>query len=217
MLDRLQAARRRRRRHRSAVRLHGRPRPTGPSPQLRLEPQQGRSDPFTIQDLTSDPFIYLSGPRRGVYLQCRVLIEYDIRMKQSGDTMQDDDLPLIDGAATFIDGAITNGTSLDGTDTSREASSSSSSQRSGPVVSLLGYRTKSRSSIRGDIGDLCELKRFVVAVRLNSPLFLYFKAPALGADPICKFAFRAVSHELDSSSTIEVKVTCQICTSSRLM
>lgn len=132
MLDRLQAARRRRWRPRSAVRLHGRPRPTGPSPQLRLEPQQGRSDPFTIQDLTSDPFIYLSGPRRGVYLQCRVLIEYDIRMKQSGDTMQDDDLPLINGAATFIDGAITNGTSLDGTDTSREASSSSS-QRSGPM------------------------------------------------------------------------------------
>uniref|UniRef100_A0A0Q3VEZ4 Uncharacterized protein n=1 Tax=Setaria italica TaxID=4555 RepID=A0A0Q3VEZ4_SETIT len=71
------------------------------------------------------------------------------------------------------------------------------------LCELVGYRKKSRSSIRGDIGDLCELKRFVVAVRLNSPLFLYFKAPALGVDPICKFAFRAVSHELDSSSTIE--------------
>ncbi|PAN21856.1 hypothetical protein PAHAL_3G494900 [Panicum hallii] len=33
-----------------------------------------REDPFVVQDLRSDPFIYLSGPNRGIYLQCRVLI-----------------------------------------------------------------------------------------------------------------------------------------------
>ena len=66
-----------------------------------------REDPFVIHDLRSDPFIYLSGPKRGIYLR-----RYDMKIKR-GDNTGQDDLPLIDGAATFseltfIHGAITN-------------------------------------------------------------------------------------------------------------
>jgi hypothetical protein len=81
------------------------------------------------------------------------------------------------------------------------------------ITGFVGRITQEIKIFRGTIGDLCDVKRFVVAVRLNSDLFLYFKVPALGVDPICKFAVGAVAHgctyrchELDSS-TIEVKVT----------
>jgi hypothetical protein len=208
---------------------------------------RSREDPFTIQDLISDPFIYLSGPQRGIYLQCPVLIEYYIRIKR--DRMQDD-LTLIDEAATFsemacIDGAITNGIkgdhgarveitrtllreSVEATvevwlttkNTKPAGGRSRHDDLSGLDLSITGFVGRIRQGqeikmFRGTIGDLCEGKRFVVAVRLSSPLFLYFKAPALGADPVvCKFAMRAVAHgctyrchELDSSSTIDVRVT----------
>ncbi|TVU49102.1 hypothetical protein EJB05_00393, partial [Eragrostis curvula] len=59
-----------------------------------------RDDPYIIEDVNSDPFIYLSGPKRGVYLECLVLMEYDIRIKNGASTEQDD-LQLVDGAATF--------------------------------------------------------------------------------------------------------------------
>ncbi|CAN6352300.1 unnamed protein product [Urochloa humidicola] len=61
---------------------------------------RSRDDPLIIPDPTSDPFIYLSGPKRGVYLQSRVLIEYDVRIKVREEEEEEDDLPLIDGAAT---------------------------------------------------------------------------------------------------------------------
>ena len=196
-----------------------------------------REDPFVIQDLRSDPFIYLSGPKRGIYLQCRVLVEYDMKIKRGDDT-GDDDLPLIDGAATFseltfIHGAITNRIKGDcgvRVDIARAllheaveatvqvwVTDSGGNASSGLDLSITGFVGRIPQEIkifRGTIGDLCDVKRFVVAVRLNSVLFLHFKVPALGADPICKFAANAVAHgctyrchELDDSSTIEVKVT----------
>ncbi|CAL4905260.1 unnamed protein product [Urochloa decumbens] len=68
---------------------------------------RSRDDPLVIPDPTSDPFIYLSGPKRGVYLQSRVLIEYDVRIKAREGEELEDDLPLIDGAATVSELAWT--------------------------------------------------------------------------------------------------------------
>ena len=195
-----------------------------------------REDPFVIHDLRSDPFIYLSGPKRGIYLQCRVLVEYDMRIKRGDDAGEEDDLPLIDGAATFseltfIHGAITNRIkgdrgarvdiarallheSVEATVQVWVTDSGSGGDASGGLdLSITGFVGRIPEEIkifRGTIGDLCrDVKRFVVAVRLNSVLILHFKVPALGADPVCKFAVTAVAHgctyrchELDSSSAI---------------
>ncbi|EEC69021.1 hypothetical protein OsI_37817 [Oryza sativa Indica Group] len=62
-----------------------------------------RDDPFTIRDV-SYPFIQMTGPKRGITMNSRVMIEYDLRIKR-GENEQDD-LVLIDGAATFSE--ITN-------------------------------------------------------------------------------------------------------------
>ncbi|KAF8692138.1 hypothetical protein HU200_039739 [Digitaria exilis] len=196
---------------------------------------RSRDNPFTIQDLHSDPFIYLSGPTRGIYLQRPVLIEYDLRIKQEGGRKHDD-LQLIDGAATFseltfIQGATTNRIDGDGgarVDIARALLPQSVEATVEVWMSKLGCHSSDLELIitgfvgripeeikvfRGTIGGLRDPKKFVVAVRLRSALFLYFKAPGLGADPICKFAFRAVAHggtsefcDLDSLS-VDVKVT----------
>ncbi|GJN35426.1 hypothetical protein PR202_gb24203 [Eleusine coracana subsp. coracana] len=74
--------------------------------------KRNRDDPFIVQDLHSDPFIYLSaGPKRGVYVQNVVLLEYDIKIKTGGDNRdhhhhhqhqeEEQDSPLINGVAVF--------------------------------------------------------------------------------------------------------------------
>ncbi|KAF0888640.1 hypothetical protein E2562_016098 [Oryza meyeriana var. granulata] len=62
-----------------------------------------RDDPFTIHDI-SNPSIQMTGPKRGITMDARVMIEYDMRIKR-GENKQDD-LVLVDGAATFSE--ITN-------------------------------------------------------------------------------------------------------------
>uniref|UniRef100_A0A0E0F1M3 RNA polymerase N-terminal domain-containing protein n=1 Tax=Oryza meridionalis TaxID=40149 RepID=A0A0E0F1M3_9ORYZ len=58
---------------------------------------RSRDKPFVVN--LSDPFILLSGPKRGIGMETPALLEYDIRIKR-GDG-EDDDLQLIDGAATI--------------------------------------------------------------------------------------------------------------------
>ncbi|BAT12336.1 Os11g0108000 [Oryza sativa Japonica Group] len=58
---------------------------------------RGRDKPFVVS--LSDPFILLSGPKRGIGMETPALLEYDIRIKR-GDG-EDDDLQLIDRAATI--------------------------------------------------------------------------------------------------------------------
>ncbi|CAN6348460.1 unnamed protein product [Urochloa humidicola] len=196
---------------------------------------RSRDDPFIIQDLNLDPFIYLSGPKRGIYLQGEVLIEYDMRIK-IGDRIQDDDLPLIDGAATITDlvfnhGALTNrikgdcGARVDIARTLLQQSMEATvhvwvtnlgSHARALDLSITGFLGRIPQEIkifRGTIGDLCDVKRFVFAVRLKTILFLCFKGLAVGKNPICNFALRSAAqgcvyryHELESS-TIHVKVT----------
>ncbi|CAN6361812.1 unnamed protein product [Urochloa humidicola] len=195
-----------------------------------------RDDPFVIQDISSDPFIYLSGPKKGIYLQGEVLIEYDMRIKRGEGNGIQDDLPLIDGAATITDlvfnhGALTNQIKGDcgaRVDISRTLLNQSveatvhvwvtnlGSHALGLDLSITGFLGRIPQEIkifRGSIGDLCDPKRFVFAVRLKTILFLCFKGLAVGKNPICNFALRSAArgciyrcHELESS-TIHVKVT----------
>ncbi|EAY81996.1 hypothetical protein OsI_37180 [Oryza sativa Indica Group] len=58
---------------------------------------RGHDKPFIVN--LFDPFILLSGPKRGFGMETPALLEYDIRIKR-GDG-EDDDLQLIDGAATI--------------------------------------------------------------------------------------------------------------------
>lgn len=62
-----------------------------------------RDDPLVLHPNPDDPSsplpIQMAGPKRGIYLQARALIEYDMRIKRG--TTEDEDLQLIDGAATF--------------------------------------------------------------------------------------------------------------------
>ncbi|CAL4905141.1 unnamed protein product [Urochloa decumbens] len=201
---------------------------------------RSREDPFLIQDVRSDPFVYLSGPKRGIYLQGEALVEYDMRIKK-GERIQDDDLLLVDGAATITDlmhnhRALTiriTGDCGARVDIARALLQQSVEATVHVWVTNLGRRHEHARGLglsitgflgripqeikmfRGVIGDLCDAKRFVVAVRLKSVLFLCFKGPALGgADPMCNFALRAVAHgciyrchELDDSLTVHVKVT----------
>ncbi|CAL4897818.1 unnamed protein product [Urochloa decumbens] len=188
---------------------------------------RSRDDPFLIQDVRSDPFIYLSGPKRGIYLQGEVLVEYDMRIKRGNDRIQDDDLLLVDGAATITDlmhnhRALTIritgdcGARVDIARTLLKQSVEATvhvwvtnlgrhEHARGlhlSITGLLGRLHQEIKIFRGTIEDLCDAKRFVVAVRLKSVLFLCFKGPALVAHG-CIYR----CHELDDSLTVHVKVT----------
>ncbi|TVU49185.1 hypothetical protein EJB05_00483, partial [Eragrostis curvula] len=62
---------------------------------------RSRDDPFVIKDVNSDPFIQLSGPARGVNLQARAMLEYDMKVVRNGQGEEADDVPLIAGTAVF--------------------------------------------------------------------------------------------------------------------
>ncbi|CAN6277877.1 unnamed protein product [Urochloa humidicola] len=62
-----------------------------------------RDDPLVLYPSSDDPssplFIQMASPKRGIYLQARALIEFDMKIKRG--EAQDEDLQLIDGACTF--------------------------------------------------------------------------------------------------------------------
>ncbi|KAL6888839.1 hypothetical protein ACP4OV_009865 [Aristida adscensionis] len=62
-----------------------------------------RDDPLVLYPHSNDPsslLIQMAGPKRGIYLQSRALIEFDIKIKSLGQDI-DEDSELIDGAATI--------------------------------------------------------------------------------------------------------------------
>ncbi|CAN6243456.1 unnamed protein product [Urochloa humidicola] len=62
-----------------------------------------RDDPLVLYPNSDDPssplLIQMSSPKRGIYLQARALIEFDMKIKRG--EAQDEDLQLIDGASTI--------------------------------------------------------------------------------------------------------------------
>lgn len=195
-----------------------------------------RDNPYIIQDMNVDPFIYLFGPKRGIYMQCLVLIEYDIKIKRG--EQEQDDLSLIDGVVTccelsWISGLFTYrikgdyGAEVDisrallrgAVEATIEVWIIELTKHDGRNANLdllisgfLPRITGESKLFRGIIDEPCELDRFVVAARKNSYLFIFFKV--LGASyEVGKFAFKGAAHgcsfyrkELDFA-TVEVKVT----------
>ncbi|KAF8655513.1 hypothetical protein HU200_061057 [Digitaria exilis] len=143
---------------------------------------------------------YISSPTTGIYLQCPVLIEYDMRIKQEGEGRHDDP-QVIDGACTLreltlIHGATNNRINGDGgarVDIARALPQSVEAMVEVWMVRLGHHGSDLELSITGfvgqipeeikifrvAVGNLCDPKRFVVAVRLRSALFMFFKALAL--------------------------------------
>ncbi|CAL4897946.1 unnamed protein product [Urochloa decumbens] len=180
---------------------------------------RSRDDPLVIPDHNSDPFIYLPGPKRGVYLQSRVLIEYDVRIKSTEEG--EDDLPLIDGAATvselaWTQAALTSripgdlGAAVDlRRALLRRAVEATVEVRitrlAGPprVVDLeitgclAGELVEEEIKLfRGVVREPCALERFVIAARSDSYLFLHFKGAGAAKPPeeFDWFAFRVTPH-----------------------
>ncbi|CAO2044948.1 unnamed protein product [Urochloa humidicola] len=62
-----------------------------------------RDDPLVLYPSSDDPssplLIQMASPKRGIYLQARALIEFDMKIKRG--EAQDEDLQLIDGASTI--------------------------------------------------------------------------------------------------------------------
>lgn len=196
---------------------------------------RSRDDPYIVQDVNSDPFLYLPGPKRGVYLQSPVLVEYDMRIKNYGGR-EEDDQPLIDGAFTcselaFVLGPFTyringerRGASVDisralfrgaveATVEARIVELAAGSVDLS-VCALVPPTTEEIKLFRGTVDGPCRMDRFVVAVISDSFLLLVFKvAGAPLPDLDGRFAFRAVAHGCISSrqkfsfGTVEVKVT----------
>ncbi|CAN6356923.1 unnamed protein product [Urochloa humidicola] len=170
-----------------------------------------RDDPFIILDPDSDPFIYLSGPKRGVYLQSRVLIEYDVRIKATEEgKVEDDDLPLIDGAATVSELAWTQSAltcripgelgaavdirrvllrhvveaTVDVRIIKRRLSRPEEVVELEIIGCLAGELVEEEIKLfRGVVREPCVLERFVIAARLGSYLFLKFKVDGGAAAP----------------------------------
>ncbi|CAN6334912.1 unnamed protein product [Urochloa humidicola] len=176
---------------------------------------RSRDDPFIIPDPHSDPFMYL---------QSRVLIEYDVRIKASEE--EEDDLPLIDGAATVSELAWTQsaltcripgelGAAVDlRRALLRHAVEATvdvqiiKKRLSRPaeeeeveleiIGCLAGELVEEEIKLfRGVVREPCVLERFVVAARLGSYLFLQFKVAGAAAPPPEEwewFAFRVTAH-----------------------
>uniref|UniRef100_A0A0A8XPI4 DUF6598 domain-containing protein n=1 Tax=Arundo donax TaxID=35708 RepID=A0A0A8XPI4_ARUDO len=178
-----------------------------------------RDDPFIIQDMHSDPFIYLSGPKRGVYLQSDVLIEYDVMIKRGEE--EHEDMPLIDGVAIFSQpmwsqGAVTNrikGHHGAAVDISRalfptaveatvqvwiaEVAELDGDGNGGIDLSITGSISRITGEMKlfhGFIHKPCDLSRFVIAVSSTGYLFLNFQVPGGSDNYLNLFAFRATAH-----------------------
>lgn len=199
---------------------------------------RSREDPFTIQDPGPDPSIPLCGPKRGVYFMCSVMIEYDMRIKLAGGADEDDDLPLVDGvlqcneqrwirdpttvrirgecrgAAVDLSWALVR-QAVEATVEVRITELPPAAAEHGLDLSVWGVlppRTGKFNLFRGLVDRPCALKRFVVAVAVNSALILLFKDHASGCRA-GRFDFRATPHGCVSDrrtfgfATIEAKVT----------
>ncbi|KAF8685961.1 hypothetical protein HU200_043886 [Digitaria exilis] len=158
-----------------------------------------RDDPITVQQ---GSLIEMTGPKRGISLSTAVLLEFDMRIKEGGK--EEDDLQLIDGASEVSEittpsractGRI-NGESVEAT-----VEVAISDVHGGFRFSLSSFvftdgLHKEIQLFHGTIGESCALRRFIVAVSIDTWMHLKFKIGQKGSksdlERYC--SFKAHSH-----------------------
>ncbi|KAF2909311.1 hypothetical protein DAI22_11g017100 [Oryza sativa Japonica Group] len=118
---------------------------------------------------SDNSLIPMSGPKRGIGNQVRVLIEFDMKIK-NGET-QDDDFQLIDGAIICSEFVLPDRVFTQRIEGDCDAVDISRALFHEAVEATIQIRL-----FDGVISKPCDLDRFVVAVVENTPLFLIFKA-----------------------------------------
>ncbi|KAL6640780.1 hypothetical protein ACP70R_021903 [Stipagrostis hirtigluma subsp. patula] len=189
-----------------------------------------RDDPIIVQQ--GSP-IEMTGPKRGILLYSDVLFEFDMRIKIG--EKEDDDLQLIDGIielyeVEMLDIPVTipiNGSSGNvnmllvkiskGVEATVEVFISEVHNDFDFYLSSVisaAYVLEEFQLFRGHIGEPCCLRRYVVAVFLDTLMFLKLKVDQKGANVAkhCCF-FEAKLHGYDShqikfeAASVSVKVT----------
>ncbi|CAO2040225.1 unnamed protein product [Urochloa humidicola] len=157
-----------------------------------------RDDPITVQQ---GSLIEMTGPKRGISMSCSVLLEFDMRIRKEGK--EEDDLQLIDGASEVSELITTpcrpytqriNGESgavditlaflhraveatievvISGVHSCFSLSLSS-------FVSIRGLQ-KEIQLFHGTIAESCALRRFVIAVRIDTWMHLKFRIGQKGS------------------------------------
>ncbi|KAL6628979.1 hypothetical protein ACP70R_028744 [Stipagrostis hirtigluma subsp. patula] len=183
---------------------------------------RSRDDPLILHPDPEDPsssyLIQMTGPKRGIYLQARALVEFDMRIKMLGHGDDKEDLELIDGFATFSEltpfhGVYTQRIHGDGgaaVDISlallrhavqaRMQVGVSELPVHGISLCVLGFVSGWPQGIKlfdGVVHELGDLDSFVVAVVINTPLILHFLVKqADGSDKVHRrcCAFPAKAH-----------------------
>ncbi|KAL6870629.1 hypothetical protein ACP4OV_014477 [Aristida adscensionis] len=189
-----------------------------------------RDDPFLVdrKDYSDIPMV---GPKRGIFMSARVLMEFDIRIKGAG--REEDDLQLIDGATTFceltsidcvpymkrIDGdcgaidvtAAIVRCAVEGTIQVEVTEVQGSGMNFSLYSTVSGMEPKIRH-FQGVVAEPCALNRFVVAVVRYTALIVYLDVDQRGIKGRA-LAFKARVHGEDVQefrlgfATIVVKVT----------
>ncbi|CAO2208495.1 unnamed protein product [Urochloa humidicola] len=185
-----------------------------------------RDDPIIVQQ---DSLIQMTGPKRGIEMDPPVLIELDIRIKDGG--LEDDDLGLIDGTVACTlrkpwrpinHRIVGNGGTIDmnlalveyAVEATIEVIISEVLRGLSLSLSSLIYIEKEYEEIQlfqGTIDQPFSLKRFVVAVTMDTEMLLKFK---MGKNLVERcLSFKAKQHGCASQgmklefASVSVKVT----------
>uniref|UniRef100_A0A0D9V2V1 DUF6598 domain-containing protein n=1 Tax=Leersia perrieri TaxID=77586 RepID=A0A0D9V2V1_9ORYZ len=172
---------------------------------------RSRDDPIIIQQ---GSLIEMTGPKRGIQMYYNIMFEFDMRMKSGKD--EEDDLPLIDGLTelteTFLRfeqltlhikgdfGAVdmSLGAVLNGVEATVEVAISELVSAFDLSLSCDLTMLEERGELQlfsGTISESCGLRRFVMAVRLDTMMHLKFKVDKKDSNVVEHFcSFEAKQH-----------------------
>uniref|UniRef100_A0A0E0L0Y8 DUF6598 domain-containing protein n=1 Tax=Oryza punctata TaxID=4537 RepID=A0A0E0L0Y8_ORYPU len=191
---------------------------------------RSRDDPIIVQQ---GSFIEVTGPKRGIQMNCSVLFEFDMRIRN--EKKGEDDLQLIDGITELNEmffpckqsilringdcGAIdmSLGIVYNGVEATVEVAISELVSAFDLSLSCDLCMLEERGKFQlfcGTIGEPCGLRRFVIAVTLNTVMHLKFKVDKKGSNVVehlCSFEAKqhaCASHQIKCElANISVKVT----------
>ncbi|CAD6338430.1 unnamed protein product [Miscanthus lutarioriparius] len=204
--------------------------------------RHGRDDPIAVPlPARQGSPIEMTGPKRGIVLNCDVLLEFDMRIK-NGDR-EEDDAQLIDGMTEFYEMHMTgkpstvriNGDAGGAVDMSlsnvygfeatvevaiSEVGDDAFDFSLGCAVSTMpGVAHKEFQLFGGHVAEPCGLRRFVVAVSMDTVMHLKLKAVEQNNGVVSNVVERCCSFEakahgcasndvkLDGLASGSVKVT----------